>query len=135
MTQDQRNKYLALLTFVFLIFVDQIWKLRAVLASKYILNRGLAFGLFEVNSIGIVVGLIALSIILYLIFIRRIALFPLTILAAAITSNIVDRFIRHGVVDNLNFFGFFRFNFADFLICLVLALWLFDYLMQKSNRK
>lgn len=114
------RRYLTMIMlFTFVVVVDQYLKIRSILAFNYLLNTKAIFGLIGGNSIGLAIGIIFSVAIIYLIFYRKLFQLPLSLLLAGIMSNLVDRFIYKGVIDYWNFFGLFRFNFADLIIVLV----------------
>jgi len=133
MTKQAQILLIALLVYISILGLDQYIKLRTLLASGGVLNKGVVFGLINNNNLGIVLGIICLAIIIYILIVHRIALLPFSAIAAGLTSNLIDRFLYKGVVDYWNFFNLFEFNLADLLIVTVIFLWL--YVSMFGNKK
>lgn len=113
--------------------LDQYLKFKAVLSAKGVRNLGSILGLIPNNNLGIILGIVFLAVIVYAIFRLKIAIYPLYLLAGALVSNLVDRFIYKGVIDYWIFFGLFVFNLADFLIVAIIVLWLLVYYSTKKD--
>lgn len=111
---DQFTKYLAIL---FLKDRDCLELIPGAFELRYLENRGVAFGLFQGQRVGILlVGLLILLVLGYAYhkLPARKHFLPLHMLAIAMTAgaigNMIDRFFRGFVVD------FFYFSLIDFAI-------------------
>jgi lipoprotein signal peptidase len=132
-TEHQRQNFLAIWMFVIILAVDQFIKYKAILSYNYLLNSGLIFGIFKANTAALVISAILFAGALYWIIIKKTALFPLTIVAAALFSNLIDRIVYKGVVDYWPFFKLFWFNLSDLLIVIIVLLALTTFLWTKKT--
>lgn len=128
-----RSIIIGLTLFLAVFGLDQYLKFKAVLSAKEIRNFGAILGLVPNNNLGIILGILFLAAIVYVIFRLKIAVYPLFVLAGALASNLVDRFIYKGVIDYWHFFGLFVFNLADFLIVAIIVLWLIVFILGKKE--
>ena len=104
-------------------------------------NTGVAFSLFAGSQIPLIILAILVVIILF-IWIQKQTLTPFNILSygllyGGIIGNLIDRIIRHGVVDYLDFtilgYPFPIFNLAD--ICVVCGAFLLTFTIWKEDEK
>ncbi|HEX9805083.1 MAG TPA: signal peptidase II, partial [Candidatus Dojkabacteria bacterium] len=113
------KKIIYLLSALAVIIIDQFSKKVVVDNYPYIINDGIALGIFRgSNLIAVFLAIIVLSALGY--FLIRIPEFKtkliLSLVSAAAFSNLIDRISKGGVVDFINIFIFPSFNFADFII-------------------
>lgn len=102
--------------------------------SYYIKNSGFLFGYVDSNllaSLVLVVGAVS-TFWLAIVLNYPTYHYSLIFLAAGLTSNLIDRTFRGGVIDYFLFGNFPAFNFADVCIVTSLALMAFLFLKQKN---
>ena len=107
------------------------------------LNTGVAFSMFENNSIVFFVLAIIASILLgYFVcskkyFCLKIDKIALGLVLGGTLSNAIDRLIFHGVRDfiYLKFMNFAIFNVADMAICIGAALICFSIIFLRKDKK
>ncbi len=127
-------------------FFESIEKINnPVFSIFHIQNTGSAFGLFEYKTkLLAVLGIVALVFLSFYVFKNvgfkdKLPLLSITLFAAGILGNIVERLQFGAVVDyiKLNFINFAIFNAFDIMICLGLFLYflsvLFDYINFKKG--
>jgi len=122
----------------FLVVIDQFSK-TLVLNYNYqaSFNQGIAFGLL-VSQWWLAINLIV--VLLVLIILRKFY-YPQALIVSGGIANILDRFLRGGVVDFINISLIFRlinlnfvfpdFNLADIMICLGVIWLIFDLFYQE----
>lgn len=164
---DQRNtgikRYLiALLGIAAAVFIDQITKHLAVLYLKgnparviidgvfelqYLENRGAAFGMMQNMQFVFVAGAVAISIVIFYLYIRMpdtVRYLPLRIcavlLCAGALGNMIDRIRLNYVIDFFYFslIDFPIFNVADCYVvisCIVFALLILFYYRDDNDFK
>lgn len=121
---------------------DEIKIIPGFFSILYVKNTGAAFSILEDNTIIIIV----ISIIfLYLLndYIRKeqdftkLSTLSLGMILGGILGNLIDRIIRHGVIDYLSFtffkYNFPIFNFADMAITIGVFFLLLDMILQKKK--
>jgi len=139
-----------LLSFFTIIFIDQLIKYIFLsgfeFKSKCIslvlaINKGVAFSMFSFLGESLKYMQLALIIGLFFYFKKEKIIFkhPIIsgILFGAALSNLLDRFIRGGVVDYVYYhcgFNFAIFNFADVMIDLSIALFAYFYFFKKNDK-
>ena len=139
-----------LLSFFTIIFIDQLIKYIFLsgfeFKSKCIslvlaINKGVAFSMFSFLGESLKYIQLALIIGLFVYFKKEkiISKHPIIsgILFGAALSNLLDRFIRGGVVDYVYYhcgFNFAIFNFADVMIDLSIALFAYFYFFKKNDK-
>jgi len=105
------------------------------------INKGIAFSMFE--FLGEILKYIQLAIIFFLGYFfykeKIISKYPIIsgALFGAALSNLIDRFIRDGVVDCFYwhcFFDFAIFNFADTVIDITIALLIYFHFIEKKEK-
>jgi signal peptidase II len=132
-----------IILFILIFFIDQWIKWQILdgfrwdsecLSVTFVLNRGVAFSMFafldeylKYLQIVFIAGVVVFMIYEKLFFLYFI---PFSILLAAASSNVLDRFIHQGVVDYIYYhcgFDFAIFNFADVMIdfSVVIILWIY----------
>ncbi|NPA11438.1 MAG: lipoprotein signal peptidase [Epsilonproteobacteria bacterium] len=128
---DQLIKYLFLQGFE--------WKSECI-SLILALNKGVAFSMFSFLGEYLKYIQSALIILLFYFFYKEKLLFkhPLVsgILFGAAISNLLDRFIRGGVVDYVYwhcYFDFAIFNFADVMIDFAIAAFAWFYYIEKRK--
>jgi len=139
------------LIFFILIFVtDQVIKLLFLdgfeFKSKCIslvlaINKGVAFSMFAFlgKSLKYIQFILIMGLFVYFIKEKVISKHPIIsgILFGAALSNLLDRFIRGGVVDYVYWhcgFNFAIFNFADTMIDLSIILFAYFYFFKKNDK-
>lgn len=117
---DQLTKYLVLLN---LKAVDFFTVIPGFLQFRYVENTGAAFGIFESNTwaLAVVTSIVILAGLIYLFFIKpkeKLVAFAWVFLLAGGIGNLIDRVIRHFVIDfiEFTFVDYAVFNFADILV-------------------
>ena len=141
-------KFLLVFLIVFLIdqglkylFLNGLEVKTKCISLVFAINKGVAFSMF--SFLGAYLKYIQLLIILFLFgyFIKEkiISKHPILsgILFAAALSNLLDRFIRGGVVDYVYwhcFFDFAIFNFADVMIDFSILGFFYFYFLKKNDK-
>ena len=101
------------------LLLDRLIKVLHLTASgdRTVRNSGMAFGMFQGNSVAIViVSLLLLAACFFLLRKSRpsgLAPIALSMIAGGALGNIVDRVFYGYVIDMFPFFGWFVFNAAD----------------------
>ncbi|KAF0133865.1 MAG: lipoprotein signal peptidase [Candidatus Saganbacteria bacterium] len=94
--------------------------IRNILHLTYVQNRGAAFGIFNSQrSFLLVVGVLLIGVLFYFhLRVKRInfAQVPLGLVLGGAAGNILDRLVRHYVVDFIDFRVWPVFNIADIMI-------------------
>jgi signal peptidase II len=145
------GKFIKFLIFFLLIFlVDQAVKLiflngfewhSKCISLTLAINKGVAFSMF--SFLGEYLKYIQLVLIILVVFYfikeRIINKYPIIsgVLFGAALSNLLDRFIRGGVVDYVYWhcgFDFAIFNFADTMIDLSILLFAYFYFFKKDDK-
>jgi lipoprotein signal peptidase len=132
MIENQKNFFFSILVFVFFLLLDQYLKITSFLKADVRLNKMAVFSLLDSNNLGIIIGFFAVLLVFYFMIRKMVNSFSAALVISAISSNIIDRFVWGGVVDNWQFFQIFWFNLADLAIVLMLAYWLYSYLKSKK---
>lgn len=132
MTQHLKHNFIGLGLFAVILALDQFVKYRAILRFDYFLNDGFVFGLIRYNLFGIIASIILILVSLWLIFVKKVAFYPLAVVTAGISSNMIDRFFYKGVIDYWSFFNLFWFNLADVFIIIVVVAGLITYFYTKK---
>ena len=130
--QRQILKVIAFLSL--LVILDQLTKLAAESFLQTQINTGSALGIYigKFPLFSIVAASLALVILLSdLIRKRQIGTAETLILSGGL-SNIIDRGVKYGVVDWINFFGLW-FNLADIYITLGITLWTLKSYLKTTN--
>ena len=141
------------LSAIIVLFLDQLIKLfiaanffpgqsipiiNKVLYLTYVQNKGAAFGIlsgFEIFLLA--VGFIAVAIIFYFhsnFKARDFIQLPLGLILGGSFGNIIDRFLRHYVVDYIDFRVWPVFNLADCMINIGVALLLWYWFFAGENK-
>jgi len=104
-------------------------------------NKGVAFSMFSFLGSNLKYVQLFLIVLLFVYFIKESILkihpFISGILFGAAVSNLLDRFIRGGVVDYVYWhcgFKFAIFNFADTMIDLSILLFAYFYFFKKNDK-
>jgi len=130
--KETKNKILVILSII-LIIIDQLSKLlimayvKAPIGNDYfkievVSNTGIAFGFNNSSNItNILLSLIVIALIIRFIKVQneRIDNKTMVVLSLMISggiSNVIDRFIRGGVIDFIKIMHFPIFNIADIFI-------------------
>jgi signal peptidase II len=146
----KKNIIKFLISFFIIFLTDQLikvvflngfeWQSKCISLTLAI-NKGVAFSMF--SFLGENLKYIQLILILFLsfYFVKEKVVFnhPITsgILLGAAISNLLDRFIRGGVVDYVYWhcgFDFAIFNFADTMIDLSIAILAYFYFLKKNDK-
>jgi signal peptidase II len=145
-----KNLIKFLVSFFIIFLIDQLIKLAFLngfeweskcISLMLALNKGVAFSMF--SFLGSYLKYIQLVLIIFLgfYFIKEkiIDRYSITsgILFGAALSNLLDRFIRGGVVDYVYWhcgFDFAIFNFADTMIDLSIAIFAYFYFFKKNDK-
>ena len=97
-----------------------------VLHLTYVQNRGAAFGILSgFETFLLIIGIVAVAIIFYFhssFKARDFVQLPLGLILGGSFGNIIDRFLRHYVVDYIDFRVWPVFNLADVMINVGVAL-------------
>ena len=134
--------------FLFVLVIDQFikfvflngfeWHSKCI-SLVLAINKGVAFSMFSFLGEYLKYIQLTLIAILFVYFLkdRVIQTYPIVsgILLGAAVSNLLDRFIRGGVVDYVYwhcFFDFAIFNFADVMIDLSIVLFAYFYFFKKN---
>ena len=117
------------LLFLFLFLLDRLIKMYAVKSGEFILNKGLALGLFsDLNLTGFLYTgvLISISLFYWHSFYReKKHIFAFSMIISGAVSNLIDRFLYNGVVDYLIIWKIPAFNLADcFIVVGVLTIFI-----------
>jgi len=108
----------------FLVILDQLTKLAAESFLQTQINTG--------SALSLAVASLAFIILLAdLIKKRQIGMAETLILSGGL-SNIIDRGVKYGVVDWINFYGLW-FNLADVYITLGVTLWILKSYLKTTN--
>lgn len=129
-----KHNFVAISLFAAIFAIDQFIKYKSILNYNYYLNSGLIFGYGDFNTLAIVIAALLFLLVLYLIIFKKVALFPLTIIAAGLFSNLIDRFIYKGVIDYWWIY-ILQFNLSDVLIWLVIIIGAITYIWTKKDSK
>ena len=113
-----------------------------VVELRFVLNQGMAFSLLSGRQLFLIVATSAALILVayWLLFRSRGKLLQqiafILVLAGGI-GNLIDRVLNGEVVDYINplFIDFAVFNFADILVCVGVALWVLDILLEEVEDK
>jgi signal peptidase II len=145
-----KNMAKFLISFFLVFIIDQAIKLAFLngfewysrcISLTLAINKGVAFSMF--SFLGSYLKYIQLFLIIGLIFYfvkeKIIKKYPIVsgILFGAALSNLLDRFIRGGVVDYVYWhcgFDFAIFNFADTMIDLSILLFAYFYFFRKNDK-
>ena len=147
----EKNKLIKFfLSFFTIFFIDQAIKYIFLSGFEFkskcislilVLNKGVAFSMFSflgenLKYIQLVLILVLLS---YFFKEKILSKYPIIsgILFGAALSNLIDRFLRGGVVDYVYYhcgFDFAVFNFADTMIDLSIALLFYFYFLKKDAK-
>jgi len=89
-------------------------------------NTGMFLGLNEGNTRNIIITIVILCLILHFIIkqnemIDKVALVGVSLINAGALSQLIDRFIRHHIVDFIKIWKFPIFNIAD---CIIVIGWI-----------
>jgi len=138
----QKNVIFIIL-FILIFFIDQWIKWQIIggfrwdskcLSITFVLNRGVAFSMFAFldEYLKYLQIIFIAGVVIFMIYEKLFFLYFITfsILLAAASSNVLDRFIHQGVVDYIYYhcgFDFAIFNFADVMIdfSVVIILWIY----------
>jgi len=137
-------------SFFIIFFTDQLikyiflsgfeWHSRCI-SLILTLNKGVAFSMFSFlgESLKYIQVVLISGLFVYFFKEKVIAKHPLIsgILFGAAVSNLLDRFIRGGVVDYVYWhcgFNFAIFNFADTMIDLSIILFAYFYFFKKNDK-
>lgn len=130
--KETKNKILVILSII-LIIIDQLSKLliiayvKAPIGNDYfkievVSNTGIAFGFNNSSNItNILLSLIVIALIIRFIKVQNERIDNKTMVALSLMisggiSNVIDRFIRGGVIDFIKIMHFPIFNIADIFI-------------------
>lgn len=135
---------------ILLIVIDQLSKILVVnfvkepignefIGLEIVKNTGMAFGFYDGNVKNILLTIFVLAIILNFVKnqIERIdnkTMISISLVLAGGISNLIDRFIRGGIIDFIKIYKFPIFNIADILIVLgwiLLVIFLIDFSRKK----
>jgi signal peptidase II len=139
-----------LISFFVVFIIDQALKLAFLngfewnskcISLTLVLNKGVAFSMFSFlgNYLKYIQLFLIIGLVFYFIKEKIIKKHPIVsgILFAAAISNLLDRFIRGGVVDYVYWhcgFDFAIFNFADTMIDLSIILLAYFYFIKKNDK-
>jgi signal peptidase II len=139
-----------LISFFLVFIIDQALKLAFLngfewnskcISLTLALNKGVAFSMFSFlgNYLKYIQLFLIIGLVFYFIKEKVIKKHPITsgILFGAAISNLLDRFIRGGVVDYVYWhcgFDFAIFNFADTMIDLSIVLLAYFYFIKKNDK-
>jgi len=118
----------------FLVILDQLTKLAAKSFLQTQINTGSFLGIYigKFPLFSLAVASIAFIILLAdLIRKRQIGTAEILILSGGL-GNIIDRGVKYGVVDWINFYGLW-FNLADIYITLGVTLWILKYYLKTTS--
>ena len=146
-----KKTFYFLFSFFLILFIDQIIKLLFLQGfewhSKCIsltlaINKGVAFSMFSfLNGWLKYIQLVLIGVLIFYFFKEKIFhKHPIIsgMLFGAAVSNLIDRFLRGGVVDYVYwhcYFDFAIFNFADVIIDLSIVLFAYYYFFGKILTK
>jgi signal peptidase II len=118
----------------FLVFFDQLIKLIVVsIEYPYVLNTGIAFGLFAgIPLINLVVSIFFLLVVF--LFKKEFGIFVFCFICAGAVSNIIDRIIYSGVIDYIILPILPAFNLADLFINIGVISYIYKNIKLKSNK-
>ncbi len=111
-----RNIILLVLVAVFCQLIDSLF----VYNFAYVKNDRFLLGIFQDNSLAVLLSLFGLLVWFFVARVQKNILYVL--ISGAVISNILDRIIWNGVIDYLNFFNLFYFNFADIIIVTAISI-------------
>ncbi len=136
-----------------LVGIDQVVKLWAVdvlqpvgilpliphvVELRFVLNQGMAFSLLSGKQLFLIVATsAALLLVAYQLFFRsrgnRLQQAAMILVLGGGIGNLIDRVLNGEVVDyiNLLFMRFAVFNFADICVCVGVALWVLEILLEE----
>jgi len=136
------------LSLLFILFIDQAIKYLFLMGFEFkskcislilVLNKGVAFSMFSFlgENLKYIQLVLILGLLFYFVKEKILIKYPIIsgILFGAAFSNLIDRFIRGGVVDYVYWhcgFNFAVFNFADTMIDLSIALLFYFYFFKKD---
>ena len=136
------------LSLLFILFIDQAIKYIFLNGFEFkskcislilVLNKGVAFSMFSFlgENLKYIQLVLILGLLFYFVKEKILIKYPIIsgILFGAAFSNLIDRFIRGGVVDYVYWhcgFNFAVFNFADTMIDLSIALLFYFYFFKKD---
>lgn len=106
--------------FVITLAILQLIDCLVVKYSSFFLNPKLFFGLFLNNFWSLALSFVFLILAGFLAIKFKNLSLVIVFFFSGLVSNLLDRIFYGGVVDYLNFFNWFYFNFADVLIVIVL---------------
>jgi lipoprotein signal peptidase len=128
-----KKKALLIIAFLFLIVIDQFFKIISVQQGA-VLNTGVSFGLLSGFGGYIFIQLIFLLILLIVLYKAQLALGLKIIFLAGIMSNTADRFLYGGVRDWLEIpFLSIKNNLADWYIFVAILGFVLQYIYEYRN--
>lgn len=116
MKTENAAKYFSIALAAVTLLTDQLIKLIAVKSGDYFVNSGMVFGLINNNFLSILISLVAVILVIYYLFVRRGPVIALSLLWTSLISNLIDRIVYGGVIDNYFLFANLWFNLADIAI-------------------
>lgn len=133
----RENNRSVLILFVILVFIDQLVKLVVISRGfSYALNNGLPI-LSNISISGIFYFIFSTALVLLFYFMRRIIKvnidFPIALILSGITSNLIDRLSRDGVVDYINLKIWPIFNISDLFVVIGIILFITKILFNNSK--
>lgn len=132
---QNKHKCFLLLLGCLLIFIDQTVKILCAryLPSSVSYNRGGAFSIAEGFSLYSVMAFGITLLVLTIFFLAKDKnKFPLLLIACGAVSNQIDRFVKPGVVDFIDFKIWPSFNLADSYIFVGICIILYSLLKTRS---
>ena len=109
-----------------------------VVELRFVLNQGMAFSLLSGKQLFLIVATsAALLLVAYQLFFRsrgnRLQQAAMILVLGGGIGNLIDRVLNGEVVDyiNLLFMRFAVFNFADICVCVGVALWVLEILLEE----
>ena len=109
-----------------------------VVELRFVLNQGMAFSLLSGKQLFLIAATsVALLLVAYALFFRSRRKYlqqaALILVLGGGIGNLIDRVLNGEVVDyiNLLFMRFAVFNFADICVCVGVALWVLEILLEE----
>jgi len=100
--------------------------------NSAVVNNKVFFGLILSNSWAIAISLsVFVALILYQLLVKRLSV-PLSLITAAVLSNVLDRLLYGGVIDYFSYSRLPVFNLADATIVLSVTYLCFLVITQKN---
>lgn len=151
-----KDKKILIIITAIILFIDQLTKflilnlldnskilIPSLLEIEIIKNKGIAFGLNNGNLRNIIITIVILVVIIFVIkkqlkYINKNMLIFLGLILGGGLGNLVDRFLRGGVVDFIKVSTFPIFNIADIFIVIgsmLLIIYIFKFSINSENKE